>query len=90
MGQGQAFSGGLHPISDQGKNMSLWDGFQRPALDVSKTPKDKTETSIATSINTCPKLTPKTTTPQPSFRPMFTGLLWVVGVTGFEPVTSCM
>ena len=32
----------------------------------------------------------KTTTPQHRFRPMFTGLLRMVGVTGFEPVTSCM
>ena len=51
MWQKPAFSGGLHP----GKNMGLWDGFQRPALDVPKTPKDKPETSIATSINTCKK-----------------------------------
>ena len=74
MEQKLAFWGGLHPISDQEKYMSRWDGFQPPALDVPKTPKDKTETSIATSINTCPKMPPKTTTPQTSFRPMFTGL----------------
>ena len=90
MAQKLAFSGWLHPISDLGENIGLWDEFQRSALDVPKTPKDKAGTSIATSINTCPKTTSKTTTPQTSFRPMFTGILRVVGVTGFEPVTSCM
>ena len=90
MEQKLAFWGGLHPISDLGENIGLCDEFQRPALDVPKTPKDKTETSIATSINTCPKMPLETTTPQHQFRPMFTGLLRMVGVTGFEPVTSCM
>ena len=73
--------------------MNLGDGFQRSVLDgpqSQKIPRDKPETSIDTSINTCPKMPPKTTTPQHRFRPMFTGLRRVVGVTGFEPVTSCM
>ena len=55
-----------------------------------ETSTDTPETSIAAAIDASPEIPPETTTPQPGFQSMFAGLWRVMGVTGFEPVTSCM